>query len=275
MLQFSNAKINLGLHITKKREDGYHEIETVFYPVNWCDVLEIVPATSNNFETYGIEIPGEPMDNLCVQAYSLLQENYGIDPVNIHLLKNIPIGAGLGGGSSNASFTLSTLSQLFELNLPKPILKEYADFLGSDCSFFLENKPQFASGRGNHLQDIELDLSAYQFVLVYPNLHINTAWAYSQITPKIPDISLAEILIKYPVEKWKGILHNDFQEPIVQEHPIIGELIELCYKHQAVYSAMSGSGSTVFGIFEKDLEVDALLSLFKKKEYLFWSSKEH
>jgi len=269
MLKFSNAKINLGLHITKKREDGYHEIETVLYPVDWCDVLEIVPADNNRFETYGIEIPGDPMDNLCVKAYSLLQEDFGIDPVQMHLLKNIPIGAGLGGGSSNAAFTLSILNDLFDLNISKRILQEYADFLGSDCSFFLNNVPQFASGRGNHLQDIEIDLSAYQFVLVYPNLHIDTAWAYSQITPQTPAISLAEILIMHPIEKWKNVLHNDFQTPITQQYPIIKKLVELCYKHQAVYSAMSGSGSTVFGIFEKDKKIDGLLNLFKKKAYLY------
>jgi len=273
MLRFSNAKINLGLHITEKRPDGFHNIETVFYPVNWSDVIEITSAEAFDFKTYGIDIPGDPNDNLCLKAMDILLQEHPISPVHVHLLKNIPIGAGLGGGSSNASFILTMLNELFELNLGVNKLKEYADLLGSDCAFFIENKPQFASGRGNHLQDIDLDLSGYQVALVYPNLHINTAWAYSQITPQQPEISLAEIIIKHPIKDWKNTLHNDFQAPIAKTHPILTELTELCYKHNAIYSAMSGSGSTVFGIFEPHVDLTDLRTIFQGKKYLYKTDK--
>ncbi|SEW50429.1 4-(cytidine 5'-diphospho)-2-C-methyl-D-erythritol kinase [Chitinophaga arvensicola] len=259
MIVFPNCKINLGLHITRKRPDGFHDLETVFYPLPVTDALEVLSdSTALQFESSGIAVPGNTADNLCVKAFHLLQQDFPALPlVNIHLLKNIPIGAGLGGGSSDAAFMLQLLNQKFQLGIGEAALVDYAARLGSDCPFFIVNKPCYATGRGEIMETVALDLSGYSFLLVHPGIHVNTGWAFQQLTPKAATYSLRE-LIGQPVETWKGIMTNDFEAPVFQAHPVLAEIKEEMYKGGAVYATMSGSGSAVLGIFPKNKIADIL-----------------
>ncbi len=257
MIVFPNCKINLGLNILHKRSDGYHDLETIFYPVPLTDSLEIIenkqPVKSPGFPFYssGLPVAGKPSSNLCVKAYRLLKQDFpGIPSVQIHLHKVIPSGAGLGGGSADAAFTLKILNQLFKLALTTEQLIVYAAELGSDCPFFIINKPCFAKGRGEILQEIELDLSAYKFVIVNPGIHVDTGRAFLDMSPAQPEKSLAEI-IKTPLEKWKDELKNDFEKIIFRQHREIVDIKNTLYHNGAIYASMSGSGSTVFGIFPK------------------------
>ena len=245
MILFPNAKINVGLRIKSKRADGYHELETIFYPVNYCDVLEILPSDEIAFTSSGIDIPGD--GNLCLDAYHLLKQDFNIPAVHIHLHKIIPIGAGLGGGSSDAAFTLKGLNDIFDLQLSSEQLRIYAVQIGADCPFFIENKPMLATGIGEVLESIDLDLSAYHIAIVKPDIHVSTAEAYSGVTPKEPLCSLRD-LIKSPIKEWQ--FQNDFEQSVFSKHPAIKELKNLLYKQGAVYAAMSGSGSSVYGLFE-------------------------
>ena len=245
MILFPNAKINLGLHIKSKRADGYHDLETIFYSVNYCDILEILPSDQLAFTSSGIDIPGK--SNLCLDAYNLLKNDFDIPAVQIHLHKIIPIGAGLGGGSSDAAFTLKGLNKLFGLQLNTEQLKTYAVQIGADCPFFIENKPMLATGIGEILESIELDLSAYHIAIVKPNIHVSTKEAYSLVTPNESLISLRD-LIKSPVKEWQ--LQNDFEQSVFAKYPAIEDLKNSLYEQGAVYAAMSGSGSSVFGLFE-------------------------
>ncbi len=250
MLSFPNAKINIGLTIVEKRKDGFHNIETVFYPIKLQDSLEIIKLSENKetvFNSYGNSIPGKGT-NLCVKAYELLKQDFKLLPVDIGLLKNIPIGAGLGGGSSDAAFTLKLLNELFELNLSVESLENYARLLGSDCAFFIRNKTVFASGKGDQFEEIDLSLHNYVIVLVNPCIHIGTAEAYSNTIPKKPKTSLQD-LISLPIEEWKNNIKNDFEESIFPNYPQIAEIKNNLYNLGALYSSMSGSGSSVYGIF--------------------------
>lgn len=252
MLSFPNCKINLGLHILGKRDDGFHNLETVFYPVPFKDALELIPSTNTDIEftTTGLAVDGTAADNLCVKAYHLLKIDFPELPaVKIHLHKAIPLGAGLGGGSADAAFMLKLLNEKFKLNLSTDQLISYALQLGSDCPFFIINKPCLATGRGEMLEEIAVDLSAYKIVLINPGIHINTGWAFSNISPAQPARSIKEI-IHQPVNTWKDELKNDFESAVFTAHPAIKEIKEALYTQGAVYAAMSGSGSTVFGIFE-------------------------
>ncbi len=260
MICFPNCKINLGLNITSKRADGYHNLETVFYPLPLTDVLEIIECNETNiptpsipfFSISGLPIPGHQSNNLCIKAYQLLQKDFPTLPaVNIHLHKIIPMGAGLGGGSADACFTLELLNNKFKLNLSKNQLIEYAIQLGSDCPFFVINQPSFAKGRGEILNPLTLNLSAYTFVLVHPAIHISTKWAFEQIKPFQQKPSILEI-IKTPIENWKSTLINDFELPIANAHPEINNIKNKLYETGAIYASMSGSGSTVFGIYAKN-----------------------
>ena len=260
MILFPNCKINLGLYILRKREDGFHDLETVFYPVPLQDALEIVQAEKTDKDVSinitGLSIDGGPAQNICVKAYDLLKKDFPeIPPVQLHLHKAIPTGAGLGGGSADGAFTLLLLNQKFNLQLPEEALIRYALQLGSDCPFFIKNKPCFATGRGEGLQEINLDLSAYKMVLVNPGIHIATGWAFSQLTPFDRRPSLCSI-VQQPVTEWKDKLVNDFETPIFSRHPEIGKIKEELYGQGAVYAAMSGSGSTVFGLFEKEVAIN-------------------
>ena len=250
MITFPNCKINLGLNITGKREDGYHNLETVFFPLPFTDVLEILPSDSFEFAVTGLSISTD--DNLCIKAYNLLKKDFpDLSSVKMHLHKAIPLGAGLGGGSSDAASTLSLLNEKFNLNLKTETLIDYALRLGSDCPFFIINKPCFATGRGEILQHINIDLSNYKILIVNPEIHIDTKWAFSKITPKQPSVSIKEI-VSQPIETWKKQLQNDFEVPVFAEYPEIKKIKECLYNNGAIYTSMSGSGSTVYGIFKKE-----------------------
>ena len=257
MICFPNCKINLGLKVKGKRPDGYHNIETVFYPVNLTDVLEIIPAQDGifDFNITGIEIPGDITENLCVKAYNLLAKEYKIPSVKIHLHKNIPIGAGLGGGSSDTAFTLILLDKIFSLNLPKNKLIEMSSQLGSDCAFFIENKPCFAYEKGNIMETINLDLKNYKFIIIKPNINISTTEAYKNIFFDDNTESL-KIQINKPVETWRDNIFNDFEKYIFKSYPEIKKIKEFFYQKGAIYASMSGSGSAVYGIFEDDVNIE-------------------
>ncbi len=268
MVVFPNCKINLGLNITAKRADGFHNLETVFVPVQVNDALEILPQPEFSFRQTGITVDGDPEQNLVVKAYRLLQQECPgkIPSCYLHLHKVIPMGAGLGGGSADASFTLLTLNQLFDLKIPHNRLVTLATQLGSDCPFFIKNKPVWATGRGEVMQEIALDLSAYQIILVCPGIHIPTPWAFKQITPQQPQNAILDIIAE-PVENWKHKLVNDFEAPVFEAHPALARCKADLYAQGAVYAAMSGSGSSVFGLFPKhkkaDILVDAGWKIFK------------
>ena len=255
MIVFPNAKINLGLNIVEKRSDGFHNIETCFFPVQWCDIIEISESQKTAFQSTGISIPGDTKDNLCIRAFRLLQEKYSLPEVNIHLHKNIPIGAGLGGGSADAAFVLKAINEKYNLSLDNNTLKSYASTIGSDCSFFIDNKPSIAYGTGNELEEVQINLSDYFIVLIYPALHVDTKTAYSGVKPKKPDYSLKEVITKSPMEEWKNVLKNDFETGIFQKFPEIEHIKTKLYQSGAVYACMSGSGSTVFGVFDKEVNV--------------------
>lgn len=250
MISFPNCKINLGLHITNKRDDGYHDLETIFFPIPFTDVLEIITSDTFAFTVTGLPINTD--DNLCIKAYNLLKQNFPHLPaVKMHLHKVIPLGAGLGGGSSDAAFTLQLLNNKFNLKLKTGQLLDYALRLGSDCPFFVINKPCFAISRGEILQPVNIDLSMYKLIIVNPGIHIDTKWAFSKITPRQPVNSIKEIIVQ-PIETWKEQLQNDFEIAVFAEYPQIKKIKEELYNNSATYASLSGSGSTVYGIFSKD-----------------------
>lgn len=255
MITFPNAKINLGLNITEKRPDGYHNLETIFYPISLEDALEITVLNSSehrfSLHQSGLEIAGVPETNLVVKAYKLLDEKFHLPPVDIYLYKNIPSGAGLGGGSSDAAFMLKLLNEKFRLKLSDETLEEYAAILGADCAFFIKNTPTFAEGIGNLFSPVTLSLKGYQLVLVKPDIFVSTREAFAQIRPHKPEHSLREI-ITVPIDQWKDYMVNDFEESVFPQHPAIGKIKEDMYNEGAIYAAMSGSGSSVFGIFHPD-----------------------
>lgn len=259
MVVFPNGKINLGLNILRKRADGFHDLETVFYPVMVQDALELVRDPDGSqlpvFSHSGIPVDGPEENNLCLKAWQLIKQDFPDLPgVKIHLHKNIPMGAGLGGGSADAAFMLLMLNEQFRLELSHEQLLNYAAQLGSDCAFFITNQPCFASGRGEQLQPVETDLSAYHIVLINPGIHINTGKAFSKLTPAVPEYRIRDI-IQQPVSTWKEKLVNDFEGPVFEEYPSIGAIKDDLYQQGALYAAMSGSGSTVFGIFEKEMSI--------------------
>lgn len=250
MICFPNAKINIGLDVLKKRKDNYHDLETLFYPIQLCDILEINYSEEFHFNQTGILLDSNDEDNLVVKAFQLLDNVYHLPNVNIHLHKQIPFGAGLGGGSSDAAFTLLTLNQLFDLKLNQEQLLIYAGKLGSDCPFFVLNRPVFASGRGDQFNESELSLKDYSLVLVKPGSKVSTAEAYCNIQPVCPDISLLKILQK-PVADWKKNVRNCFEQTVFPVHSDIKIIKDKFYFQGAIFASMSGSGSSVFGLFDK------------------------
>lgn len=256
MITFPNAKINLGLHITEKRPDGYHNLETVFYPIPLDDALEIHLLNSPSNCKYalhlsGIEVTGKVEDNLVVKAYLLLDKNFQLPPIDIHLFKHIPSGAGLGGGSADAAYMLKLLNERFSLNLTVEQLERYAATLGADCAFFIRNQPTFAEGIGNIFSPIPLSLTGYQLVVVKPDIFVSTREAFSQIKPHRPEYSLRESL-SHPIEEWKESVVNDFEASVFPQYPAIKEIKKELYRQGAAYASMSGSGSSVFGLFKTE-----------------------
>jgi 4-diphosphocytidyl-2-C-methyl-D-erythritol kinase len=265
MICFPHVKINLGLRVLGKRDDGYHDIETIFYPVKWCDALEALPEEAisklqrgNILQVVGSKPDANIEDNLCMKALRLLESNHPVRPVKMCLLKNIPIGAGLGGGSSDAVFTLKLLNDLFQLNLSQDDLQKYASRLGSDCSFFMQHQPCFATGRGEMLQPVMIDLAGNHILIVYPGIHINTSWAYQQFAQRKHGSNSSDLWqnIHKPISTWKDVLVNDFEEIVFVNHPEIAAIKTELYRHGAVYASMSGSGSAVYGIFKEEPSVD-------------------
>lgn len=260
MLFFPNAKINIGLNILEKRPDGFHNIETVLYPIELSDCLEFVEIKDDNFNKYfsfknsGIVINDSIDNNLCIKAYRLLANDFTLPKLNIHLHKIIPIGAGLGGGSSDAAFMIKSLNTALKLGLSSDKCKEYARQLGSDCSFFIDNKPAFAYEKGDKLMPIELNLKDYFLVLICPPVNISSAEAYANIVPSKPQYHLKKLL-KKPVEEWKNYIYNNFEESIFANYPEIKEIKENLYALGAIYASMSGSGSSVYGIFSKSVDL--------------------
>lgn len=271
MVVFPNCKINLGLLVKGKRVDGYHNLETVFYPVDWTDALEIVPATAFKFETLGIHIPGDPAQNIVVKAYKLMQQKYGLPPVHIVLQKQLPVGSGLGGGSANAAFTIKALNSMFELNLEASEMKTMAATLGADCPFFIDNQPVFASGIGDVFKPIKLNLSNYQVIVVYPRKAINTAWAFTQLKFEETELPSPETVIQQPIASWKTTLRNDFEREVVKVLPEVKSLKETFYEEGAIYASMSGSGSSVYGIFDQSIDVEPIKLKVDNKGYKIYS----
>ena len=279
MLNFPNAKINLGLRILNKREDGFHNIESVFYPVNYSDALEIIPSEKFSFQSNNNSFSKEAWDNLCVKAYELLRVDFELPPAIFFLYKSIPVGAGLGGGSADAAFALKMLNQIFNLELSDNKLESYAAQLGSDCVFFIKNKAALVTGRGEELKSIDIDLSNYSIVIATPAITINTAAAYKLWDELMGHVKserktpLNEIVTQ-PVSKWKEQLENDFETVIFNQYPSLKSVKEKLYDEGAIYASLSGSGSSLYGIFEKgDINVsnaEKACIKFDQNVTLFW-----
>lgn len=251
MLSFPNAKINLGLSVTEKRTDGFHNIETVMIPIGLCDVLEVIVAPDDqvSFTTSGLKINGDENQNLVLKAWNILQKKFGLPAVKIYLHKVIPMGAGLGGGSADAAFLIKSVNMLFNLKLSVKQMEIFALELGSDCPFFIENKPVIAKGRGELFESVEMDLGSYHIVVVKPTIHVDTAAAYTHINPSQKAIPMKNVL-KMQLNNWKGFLINDFEKPVFEKYSTINIIKDDLYEMGAVYASMSGSGSAVFGLFK-------------------------
>ncbi len=255
MISYPNAKINLGLNVVRKRLDGFHDIESVFYPVPWRDILEIIPQKSGKgiveFTSSGIEIRSGGKPNLCEQVYHLMHEEFGLPSIKMHLHKLVLIGAGLGGGSADAAFVATMLNDMFDLNLSDDKLEQIVALVGSDCPFFIRNKPAYVTGRGEVIQLFDIDLSGYWIVLVNPQIHIGTKEAYAGIQPSSAEMPLLQSL-REDVFEWKDTVANDFEESVFPQYPVLSELKQKLYAKGASYAAMTGSGSTVFGLFDSE-----------------------
>ena len=267
MLKFAFAKLNLGLQVLRKREDGFHEIKTCMYPLFWNDAVEVVKSKVNSRHIHGLDIPGEASSNLIEMAYRMLKEEFNLPQISWSIIKDIPIGAGMGGGSSDGTHALLILNELFKLNLSETALVEYAARLGSDCAFFLQAKAAIASGRGEKIEYIDLNLEAYKALIVYPQLLISTKEAYKGLKLREQHEDFYDI-IKEPIERWQGKLINDFEASIFSKHEVLAKIKNSLLEHGAMYASMSGSGSTIFGIFLKDYNLKELEQMFSKNAYL-------
>lgn len=270
MILFPNAKINLGLNIVSKREDGYHNIETLFYPIPIYDILEITPSSNNNF--FELEVIGMANDgkqNLVEKAYRAIAQRYSLPNISVVLKKNIPFAAGLGGGSADAAFTLNALNELFSLKISIEELHKVAASIGADCPFFLYNTPMYAEGIGTDFSMIDLDLRGKYLVLVKPDIAISTAEAYSGITPQKSDKDIRDI-IKLPISEWKYFLKNDFEDSLFKKYTRLKEIKELLYSNGATYASMSGSGSSISGIFDNPPTKERIINMISKNEKIYF-----
>jgi 4-diphosphocytidyl-2-C-methyl-D-erythritol kinase len=267
MVVFPNIKINIGLNITGKRPDGYHNIESVFYPIAWKESLEVierqnelptsgqmsstVEAGKVRFTSFGLEIPGDAAQNLCIKVFNRLEEWFHLPPVDMYLVKSLPIGAGLGGGSADAAFALRALKDYFDLRISDAEAMDVLADIGSDCPFFWKNTPMFVHGRGERMQSIQLNLSAYYIMLINPGVHISTAEAYAGVVPKAPNADL-RLLTELDVADWKDLVVNDFESSLFPRYPQLKQIKDDLYAAGACYASMTGSGSTVYGIFKEE-----------------------
>lgn len=275
MVLFPNCKINLGLRVAGKRPDGYHNLETIFYPIALNDAAEITVTASRKdhaipFELTitGLTIPGDLKSNICTKAWQLIANDFaGLAPVKMHLHKAIPIGAGLGGGSADGAITLLLLNQELRLNLSNEQLAKYALTLGSDCPFFIVNRPCYATGRGEVLEEVNIDLKEYYFVVVYPNIHISTAEVFNSLQPAKDNTADIKEILNKPVELWNQYLLNDFELPVFAKHPAIREVKDQLYKAGAAYASLTGTGSSVFAIFHNSKNSSNLPSFEHFKVY--------
>lgn len=266
MVSFPPCKINLGLHVVRKRNDGFHDIETCFYPLPFTDILEIIPADAFAFTTSGLDIPGDQNDNLCVRAYHMLRDEGCLHAdIRVHLHKIIPSGAGLGGGSSNAAYTLRSLNTAFDLKLSIQQLESFAARLGSDCAFFIHDTPMIGSGRGEVLSPVDVPLSGKFLVLVNPGIHVSTAVAFAGVSPDASRVNVAS-LVREPVSTWRKVLGNDFEQTVFARYPAIKNIKEKLYGAGAIYAAMSGTGSSVYGIFSEEFDTSGLF----ETDILLW-----
>lgn len=256
MIAFPHAKINIGLNVISKRADGYHNISTCFFPIGWKDALEILPSDEDQFSASGLEIPGDSGSNLCIKALELLQQDFELPPVQIHLHKVIPMGAGLGGGSADAAFTIKVLNEIFQLKLDSGQMMKYASAIGSDCAFFIQDKPVLAEDKGHLFREITISLKGSYLLVINPGIHVNTAQAYASLKPQQPSRPLEEVL-NMPIESWKENLFNDFESTVFKMFPEIASIKSALYDKGAVYASMSGSGSSVYGIFAKNPDLTA------------------
>lgn len=266
MITFPNCKINLGLDVVSKRPDGYHNLETIFYPIPLSDVLEITveedeDAPDYTFEMYNAYFKSNNEDNLVIRAYKLLATEYSLPKVRMSLFKHIPTGAGLGGGSSDAAFTLKMLNEIAKLSLTDEQLEEYAARLGADCAFFIKNRPVFAEGIGNIFTPIDCSLKGYHIVIIKPEFHISTKDAYSMVTPSKPMVSLLDIAPR-PINMWRSSMKNDFEVSAFAIHPNMAFIKDVLYQLGAFYASMSGSGSAFYGIFENEVSQEKLSRIF-------------
>jgi 4-diphosphocytidyl-2-C-methyl-D-erythritol kinase len=261
MICFPNAKINLGLYITEKRPDGFHNIESVFYPIAWNDALEVIesPEASTDFNLYtsGLPISGKAEDNLLYKAYALMKEKRTLPKISVYLHKTLPMGAGLGGGSADCAFFINQLNTQFNLGLSEEERLNLARPLGSDCAFFIKNKPVYAYEKGDVFKDLSIDLSAYYIAVIFSNVHSNTKEAYSGVKPAKPATSLLDV-IQQPVHTWKNSMSNDFEASIFAKYPVVEKTKQDLYDAGAIYASMSGSGSAVFGLFDSMPQIGGL-----------------
>jgi 4-diphosphocytidyl-2-C-methyl-D-erythritol kinase len=262
MISFPNCKINIGLYITNKREDGFHDLETIFYPVNIYDALEIIPAKKTSLQITGKEITGDSRNNLVWRAFGILKDRFPgkINDLAIYLNKAIPMGAGLGGGSSDGAFMIRMLNDYYKLGMNKTELAGLALQLGSDCPFFIENTAQFAIGRGEHMTPVDIDLSGYSVQIIYPGIHISTAEAFKKIRPQKAPYDL-RMLPQLPIQLWKEYVSNDFELPAIEKHPVVKEIIDQMYRQDAIYASMTGSGSAIYGIFNKRKKAEIAVNI--------------
>ena len=249
MISFPNAKVNLGLNIVGKRSDGYHNISSCFYPVPINDILEVNLSQKFDFQVSGSPIPGNQYENLVVKAYKLLKKDFNLPEVALHLHKNIPLEAGLGGGSADGAFALKMLNEFFDLFLDDSVLEDYAAILGSDCPFFIYNKPMLVTGRGEQMSAIKVDLSGYYLCILKPQLSISTKEAYSAVKPAMPDHTVQSIITSNPVPDWKDLLKNDFEASLLEKYPELSGIKEELYDMGAEYASLTGSGSAMYGLF--------------------------
>jgi len=269
MICFPRAKINIGLNVTSKRSDGYHNIETIFYPIGLSDILELIPDPglapgTLNLTMSGIPVEGASGTNLVSQAYKIIRAFHPLPGISVHLHKQIPTGAGLGGGSSDGAFMLSALNDLFKLRIPAVRLASMALELGSDCPFFLDPVPSLATGRGEVLKPLNLSLKGLWLYVFQPVGGISTASAYRSVTVREPEINLSG-LISLPPHKWRGNIRNAFQDHAVSEIPAIGEILDFLESKKAIYSSLTGSGSAVYGFFKDEISIPADFA-----DYLIW-----